>query len=97
MSKPKIGIFSLTCCEGCQLEIINCEDELLDILGAIELVSFGMAQSNNLDIDIDIAFVEGTVTLEKEIEILKKIRERTNLLIAIGACATYGGVASISY
>ena len=97
MSKPKIGIFSLTCCEGCQLEILNCEDELLDIAGAIDIVSFGMAQSNNLDIDIDIAFVEGTVTLESEIEILKDIRKRANLLIAIGACATYGGVAAMSY
>jgi len=97
MAKPKIGIFSLTCCEGCQLEIINCEDELLDILGAIDLVSFGMAQSNNLDIDLDIAFVEGTIVQRSEVGILKKIRDRSKLLVAIGACATSGGVAAIGY
>jgi len=95
MPKPKIGIFSFTCCEGCQLEIVNCEDELLDIVGAVEIVSFGMAQSNNLDVDMDIAFVEGTIVQPREVEDLKKIRERSNLLIAIGACATYGGVAAI--
>lgn len=97
MAKAKVGIFSLTCCEGCQLEILNCEDELLDIVRAVDIVSFGMAQSNNLDIDLDIAFVEGTVVMEKEIETLKEIRNRSKMLIAIGACATYGGVAAIDY
>ncbi len=97
MSKPKIGIFSLTCCEGCQLEIINCEDELLDIAHAVDIVSFGLAQSNNPETELDIAFVEGTVVMESEIETLKGIRERSKLLVAIGACATYGGVAAIGY
>lgn len=95
MAKPKIGIFSFTCCEGCQLEILNCEDELLDIAGAVDIVSFGMAQSNNPDVEMDVAFVEGTIVQADEVEVLKKIRERSRLLIAIGACATYGGVAAI--
>lgn len=97
MAKPKIGIFSLTCCEGCQLEILNCEDELLDITKAFDIVSFGMAQSNNPHTALDIAFVEGTVVMEREIETLKAIRERATTLIAIGACATYGGVAAINH
>ncbi|MBE9504551.1 MAG: NADH:ubiquinone oxidoreductase [Proteobacteria bacterium] len=97
MPKPKVGIFSLTCCEGCQLEILNCEDELLDIAGAVDIVSFGMAQSNNPETALDIAFVEGTVVMESEVEILKAIRERSTTLIAIGACATYGGVAAMNY
>lgn len=97
MAKPKVGIFSLTCCEGCQLEILNCEDELLDIVGAVDIVSFGMAQSNNPETELDIAFVEGTVVMESEIEQLKGIRKRSSMLVAIGACATYGGVAAINY
>ena len=97
MGKPKIGIYSLTCCEGCQLEILNCEDELLDIANAIDIVSFGMAQSNNIDVDLDIAFVEGTVVQESEIQLLKTIRKQSKVLVAIGACATYGGVAAIQF
>ena len=97
MAKPKIGIYSLTCCEGCQLEIVNCEDELLDIAHAVDIVSFGMAQSNNIDTDLDIAFVEGTVVQESEIAMLKEIRKQSKVLIAIGACATYGGVAAINF
>ena len=97
MAKPKIGIFSLTCCEGCQLEIVNCEDELLDIAHALDIVSFGLAQSNNPETELDIAFVEGTVVMESDIETLKSIRKRSKLLVAMGACATYGGVAAIGY
>lgn len=97
MPKPRIGIFSMTCCEGCQLEIINCEDELLDIVGAVDIISFGMAQSNNPETELDIAFVEGTVVQESDAERLKEIRKRSKVLIAIGACATYGGVAAIGH
>jgi len=97
MAKPKVGIFSLTCCEGCQLEILNCEDELLEIAGAVDIVSFGMAQSKNPDVELDIAFVEGTVVQESDLKRLEKIRAKTGVLIAMGACATYGGVAAINY
>lgn len=97
MPKPKVGIYSMTCCEGCQLEILNCEDELLELTGTVDIVSFGMGQSENREIGLDIAFVEGTVVMENEAKRLKEIRERSRILVAIGACATYGGVAAINY
>ncbi len=97
MAKPKVGIFSLTCCEGCQLEILNCEDELIEITRAVEIVSFGMAQSNNPEDELDIAFVEGTVVQERDVKVLESVRERSKLLIALGACANYGGVAAIGH
>lgn len=89
--KPKIGVFSFTSCEGCQLQILNLEDELPSLIGQIDFVNFREAMSEKGQ-DYEIAFVEGSVTRESEIEELKKIRERAKILIALGACADLGGV-----
>ena len=93
--KPIVALFGLTCCAGCQLEIINQEDQLLDILGAIELVQFRMGSSAKHDGPYDLCFVEGSVTNEAELEKLKELREKSKILIAMGACATTGGVNAI--
>ncbi len=95
MAKPKIGIYGLTGCAGDQLTILNCEDELLAIVSAVDLKSFVMAQTGNEECKLDIAFVEGAVTQEKDLEDLKEIRARSGLLIAIGTCAVWGGVAAM--
>ncbi len=65
MSKPKIAVFSFACCEGCGLQILNCEDELLDLLGAVDLVRWREAMSETAE-EFDIAFCEGTVVQEME-------------------------------
>jgi coenzyme F420-reducing hydrogenase gamma subunit len=90
--KPRIGIFGLTSCAGDQLAIINCEEELLDILSAVDIRSFVMAQSRNEDQKLDVAFVEGSVVTQEDEEKLKKIREESGLVIAIGTCAVWGGI-----
>ena len=95
MVKPKVGIYGLTGCAGDQLAILNCEDELLDIVASIDLRSFIMAQTGNEECELDIAFVDGTVTQERDLEELKDIRGRSGLLIAIGTCAVWGGVAAM--
>ncbi len=92
MSKPKVGIFGLTGCAGCQLAIINCEDELLDIVGAVDLKSFVMAQSNNEETEFDVAFVEGSVVTREDEHYLKEIRSKSGILVAIGSCACFGGI-----
>lgn len=92
--KPKIAIFSLTSCEGCSLAILELENELLDILGAVEIVNFreGMTERSW---DIDIGFVDGAVsTPEDEIEI-KHMRKHCEVLVAIGACACLGGLNTL--
>jgi sulfhydrogenase subunit delta len=95
MAKPNIGIYGLTGCAGDQLTILNCEDELLDIVNAVNLKSFIMAQSGNEECEMDISFVDGTVTQERDLEDLKEIRKKSSLLIAIGTCAVWGGVAAM--
>jgi coenzyme F420-reducing hydrogenase gamma subunit len=96
MSAPTVGIFGLTGCAGDQLVILNCEDELLDIVGALDIRDFLMASSHNdEDCDLDIALVEGAVLSRRNEETLKRIRERAGMLIAIGTCAVWGGVAAM--
>jgi sulfhydrogenase subunit delta len=94
--KPKIGIFGLSGCWGEQIVILNCEDELLSILGAVEIVDFlGGSSVNDKQSPLAIAFVEGSVANEREETALKRIRERAQLLVACGSCATCGGVSAM--
>ena len=92
--KPKVGVFSFTGCEGCQLQILECEDELLSILGLIDLVVFREAMDKISD-NYDIAFIDGGITHPSEIERIKKIREQASVLVALGSCAAIGGINCI--
>ncbi|MCP4246020.1 MAG: NADH:ubiquinone oxidoreductase [bacterium] len=92
--KPKIAIFSLTSCEGCSLAILELEDVLLDLLGAVEIVNFreGMTERSW---DIDIGFVDGAVSTPHDEAELRHMRERCKVLVAIGACACLGGLNTL--
>ncbi len=93
--KPRIGIFGLSGCWGEQIVILNCEDQLLDIVGAVEIVDFlGGSSVNDTAGPLAIAFVEGSVGSAREEAALKRIRERAGLLVACGSCACFGGVAA---
>ena len=94
MSKPRIAFFDFTCCEGCQLTVLNCEEEILDILQVVDIVNFREASSDQSD-DYDIAFVEGSCTHESEIPRLEKIRKNASVVVAMGSCATIGGINCI--
>jgi sulfhydrogenase subunit delta len=95
MAKPKVGVFGLTGCAGDQLVILNCEDELLQLVELIDIKSFVMAASDPDDeTELDIAFVEGAVVTERDARLLQHIRRRSKLLIALGTCAVWGGVAA---
>jgi sulfhydrogenase subunit delta len=95
MAKPKVAFFSFSSCEGCQLMFLNLEDELLDLLGKVEIVKFREAMKEVLSDDYDLAFIEGSITTHADIEEIKHIREHTKILIAFGACATIGGINAI--
>lgn len=90
-SSPKIGVYGFTGCAGDQLMILNCEDQLVDIFGAVEVRSFVMAKSDNHEGELDVAFVEGSISTEEQLKHLKEIRERSKVLVAIGTCACWGG------
>ena len=96
MNKPALGIFWRTGCAGDQLAILNCEDRLLDIVALVDVRDFLMASSaNDAACPLDIALVEGAVVSERDAERLRKIRNRTTTLVALGTCAVWGGVAAM--
>jgi sulfhydrogenase subunit delta len=91
MSKPRVAIFDFSCCEGCQLQIVNLEEELLDLISAFEMVEWREAMSEQSR-EYDIAIIEGSITRQEDEERLQIIRSRAKILVALGACATIGGV-----
>ena len=96
MDKPNVGIYGLTGCAGDQLSILNCEDELLDIAGSLNIKFFPMAMTcNDEDSALDIVFIEGSVVQPEDEQMLKKLRDRATFLVAIGTCAVWGGVQAM--
>ncbi len=91
MSRPRLAVFDFAGCEGCQLQIINLEEELLDLITLVEPVEWREAMSEQSD-DYDIALVEGSITRAEDAKRLRLIRARAKILIALGACATTGGL-----
>ena len=91
MSKPKVAIFDFACCEGCQLQIVNLEEEILDLIGAVDVVEWREAMGEKSH-EYDIAIVEGSITRPEDEEKLRLIRSRAKVLIALGACAVIGGI-----
>lgn len=90
--KAKIGIYELTGCAGDALLIVDCEEELINIFQAADIQSFLMAKSDNIEGELDVALVEGSVTTEKEKQELLDIRKRAKIVVAIGLCACTGGI-----
>ncbi|MBD3310415.1 NADH:ubiquinone oxidoreductase [Candidatus Woesearchaeota archaeon] len=94
MAKPKVGVWSFTGCEGCQVEMLNCP-EIMDLLDKVKVMRFPILEERDEKGKYDICFVEGAITTKEEEEKLKDVRKRTNFLVALGTCATYGGIPSI--
>jgi coenzyme F420-reducing hydrogenase gamma subunit len=89
--RPRIAVFDLTGCQGCELQLANREETLAAFLGAIEIVSFREISSAHSD-DYAIALVDGAVSRDDEVARLEQIRARAEVLVAIGSCACFGGV-----
>jgi sulfhydrogenase subunit delta len=95
--KLKIGIYALTGCGGDQLAILDCEERLLDLFKAADIHSFSMLKSDNHEGWLDIALVEGSVSTQRDKQRLLDIRERSDVLVAIGVCACVGGIQAAFY
>ena len=91
MTKPRVAIFDFACCEGCQLQIVNLEEEILDLIGGANVVEWREAMSEQSH-EYDIAIVEGSITREEDEKRLQIIRSRAKVLVALGACACIGGI-----
>jgi coenzyme F420-reducing hydrogenase gamma subunit len=95
MNKPTVAVYKFSSCDGCQLSILNLEDELLDLAGAIEIAYFLEARRRTLPGPYDIALVEGSVTTPHEVERIHEIRQQAKVLVALGTCATAGGIQAL--
>lgn len=95
MSKPKVAVYKFSSCDGCQLSILNLEDELLTLAGAIDIAYFLEATSSIQPGPYDIALVEGSVTTPHEAERIQDIRHQADFLLALGTCATAGGIQAL--
>ncbi|MCI2397805.1 oxidoreductase [Aliiroseovarius subalbicans] len=95
MAKPRLGVFKFSSCDGCQLSLLDCEDELLAVAGAIDIAYFPEATRSDDVGHYDIAFIEGSVTTPHEAEMIQDIRARSTALITLGACATSGGIQAL--
>jgi len=91
MSKPRLAIFDFACCEGCQLQFVNLEEEILDLISVVTPVEWREAISDQSE-EYDIAIIEGSITRPQDAKRLRQIRERAGVLIALGSCATVGGM-----
>jgi len=92
--KPKVGIFDFASCEGCELQIVNLEEDVVGLVSAVDVVSFREAMKEHSD-DYDIAIVEGSITRESDEARLKNIRENAKIVVALGACACIGGINAL--
>jgi sulfhydrogenase subunit delta len=94
--KPRVGIIGLTGCAGDQLQILNCEDELIKLAQRLDIVDWLMVKSENDHVSrLDIAFVEGVVATQRDLDALKEVRARSRTLVALGTCAVWGGLPAM--
>ena len=89
--KPKVAFFDFASCEGCQLQIANLEENVIDVAEVVDVVAFREVMKEHSD-DYDIAFVEGSICRPIDEKRLKEIRKNAKILVALGACAHLGGV-----
>lgn len=93
--KIKVALYKFGACAGCQLQILMLDEHILDLLKIVNFEFITEYKSNNIDDDYDIGLVEGAITCQEDIERLKILREHSKFLVALGACATYGGIIAL--
>ncbi len=93
--KPKLGVWKFASCDGCQLSLLDCEDELLAVAGEIQIANFMEASRDVIPGPYDLSLVEGSITTAHDAERIQKIRKQSKFLVTIGACATAGGIQAL--
>jgi len=93
--KPRVAVWKFASCDGCQLTLLDCEDELLAIAGAVEIVNFPEASSRIEPGPYDLSIVEGSITTPEDERRIRAVRESSRVLVTIGACAASGGVQAL--
>lgn len=94
-TRPRVAVHKFSSCDGCQLAFLNLGEDLLALAERVELVHFAEAGPLDPDAEVDVAFVEGSVSTPADLERIRRIRRHSRMLIAIGACATAGGIQAL--
>lgn len=95
VSKPKLAVWKFASCDGCQLSVLDCEEELLALAGAVDIAYFPEASSAMVRGPYDLSLVEGSITTPHDAERIHKVRRASRYLVTIGACATAGGIQAL--
>jgi sulfhydrogenase subunit delta len=93
--KPKLAVWKFSSCDGCQLSLLDCEDELLELAGEVEIANFAEASRTFIKGPYDLSLVEGSITTPHDAERIHQVRRASKFLITIGACATAGGIQAL--
>jgi coenzyme F420-reducing hydrogenase gamma subunit len=93
--RPKLAVWKFASCDGCQLSLLDCEDELLAVAGAVEIANFVEASRVVVKGPYDLSLVEGSITTPHDAERIHQVRRASKHLITIGACATAGGIQAL--
>jgi coenzyme F420-reducing hydrogenase gamma subunit len=93
--RPKLAVYKFSSCDGCQLSLLNLEDDLLALVSAVEIAYFLEARRRVLPPPYDVGLVEGSISTPEEQERIRKVRQDCKYLVAIGACATSGGIQAL--
>jgi sulfhydrogenase subunit delta len=93
--KPKLAVWKFASCDGCQLSLLDCEDELLAIAGAVDIAYFLEATRAPVAGTYDLSLVEGSITTAHDAARILEVRRRSRRLVTIGACATAGGIQAL--
>ncbi len=94
-TKPKLAVFKFASCDGCQLSLLDAEDELLAVANRVEIAYFLEARTQEIEGPYDVGLVEGSVTTSHDAQRIKDIRKQCKFLVTIGACATAGGIQAL--
>lgn len=94
-SKPSLAVWKFASCDGCQLTLLDCEDELLAVTERLELAYFLEASSATVAGPYDLSLVEGSITTAEDVERIQEVRRQSRFLVTIGACATAGGIQAL--
>ncbi len=94
-ARPRVAVAKFASCDGCQLTLLDLEDQLLDIAEHFEIADFPEATSHYAPGPYDVVFVEGAISTPEQIEQVKALRQEARVLVAIGACATAGGIQAM--
>jgi coenzyme F420-reducing hydrogenase gamma subunit len=95
MKKPRLAVIKFASCDGCQLQFLNAEDELLELDDLVDMAYFAEARGRMLDGPYDITFVEGSITTPEDARRIIQVREQSRFMVTIGACATAGGIQAL--